>query len=504
MTPSNFDPRAVAADRAFFAAFLNLRGESCAVVGGGPIAAQKVDALLRSGARVCVIAPGLCATLAGQAGRGEIEYRARVFSPDDLERVVLAIAATDDRAVNAAVAREARARRVLVNAVDDAASSTFIMPAVVDRPPLQIAIGSGGTAPVVARRLRTLIETAVPAGFGRLAALAGRYRAASKQRFPEPGPRRRFWESVCDGPIAQMIFSGREGAAVKAIERSLSSSGGVEHVGGSAATGTVYLVGGGPGNPELLTLRALRALQRADVILYDHLVARPIVDQARRDAERIYVGKESDRHALPQQDINRLMVKLAREGKCVVRLKGGDPYIFGRGGEEIETLAAHGIGFEVVPGITAASGVAAYAGIPLTHRDYAHSCVFVTGHLKNDALDLNWDALAQPRQTVVIYMGVHGLGRLAAKLIEHGLPGGTPAAIAEHGTLASQRVSIGTLATLPGIAAREGFKPPSLVIVGEVVKLHGRLAWFDPGKLAAEETSNDTAAMLDPGHDRPD
>jgi uroporphyrin-III C-methyltransferase/precorrin-2 dehydrogenase/sirohydrochlorin ferrochelatase len=372
--------------------------------------------------------------------------------------------------------------------VDDTRNSTFIMPAVVDRLPLQIAIGSGGAAPVVARRLRALIETAVPAAFGRLAAFAGRYRGASKQRFPDTVRRRRFWETVCDGPIAQMVFAGREGAAARAIERSLSGNG------DGPNPGCVFLVGAGPGNPELLTLRALRALQLADVVLYDHLVARAIVDLARRDAERIYVGKESDRHALPQQDINLLMARLAREGKCVVRLKGGDPYIFGRGGEEIETLAAQGIGFEVVPGITAAAGVAAYAGIPLTHRDYAHSCVFVTGHRKDGTLDVNWDALARPKQTVVIYMGVLGLGQIAAKLIEHGLPGDTPAAIVERGTLPQQRVGTGTLATLPGIAARERFKPPSLVIVGEVVKLHDRLAWFEPEPVPAETSSNAKAA----------
>ncbi|MBI3372182.1 MAG: uroporphyrinogen-III C-methyltransferase [Betaproteobacteria bacterium] len=468
----------MSAGRAYFAAFLDVSGRPCAVVGGGPIAAQKADALLRSGARVRVIAPELCATLAGQAQRGEIEYRAKRFSADDLDGVELAVTATGDAEVNAAVAAESRARRILVNSVDDPRNSTFIMPAVVDRLPLQIAIGSGGAAPVVARRLRALIEATVPAAFGRLAAFAGRYRAASKRRFPDSTRRRRFWEGVFDGPIAQMVFSGRDQSAAEAIEQSLAQRDGA----GDKPPGSVFLVGGGPGNPELLTLRAMRALQLADVVLYDHLVAREIVDLARRDAERIYVGKQSSRHALPQQDINLQMVKLARQGKCVVRLKGGDPYIFGRGGEEIETLAANGIGFEVVPGITAAAGVAAYAGIPLTHRDYAHSCVFVTGHRKDGSLELNWSALTQPKQTVVIYMGVLGLAQFTEKLIEHGLPHGTPAAIVERGTLPGQRVAVGTLATLPGIAAREQFKPPSLVIVGDVVRLRSRLAWFEPGE----------------------
>ena len=246
-----------------------------------------------------------------------------------------------------------------------------------------------------------------------------------------------------------------------------------------APSGCVYLVGGGPGNPELLTLRALRVMQMADVVLYDHLVAPEIVEMARREAQRIYVGKEQDRHSLDQREINRLLVRLAAQGKRVVRLKGGDPFIFGRGGEEIEELARHGIAFEVVPGVTAASGVAAYAGIPLTHRDYAQSCVFVTGHLKDGTLDLNWDMLAQPKQTVVIYMGVHGLALFCARLVAHGLAATTPAAIIESGTTAAQRVITATLGDLPGLAAAHQVRPPSLVIVGEVVALREKLAWVE-------------------------
>jgi uroporphyrin-III C-methyltransferase / precorrin-2 dehydrogenase / sirohydrochlorin ferrochelatase len=264
----------------------------------------------------------------------------------------------------------------------------------------------------------------------------------------------------------------------------------------ATARGTVYLVGGGPGNPDLLTLRALRVLQEADAVLFDHLVAPAIVDMARGGAERIYVGKEQDNHTLPQAEINALMVRLSREGKRVVRLKGGDPYIFGRGGEEIEALAAHGIAFEVVPGITAASGVAAYAGIPLTHRDLAHTCVFVTGHLKDGTLDLNWDTLARPRQTVVIYMGVHGLARLCAELVAHGLPAATPAAIIENGTMAVQRVVAGTLGTLAALAAGECVRPPALVIVGEVVHLREKLGWFRPDAHHAVPNEQLTQANL--------
>jgi uroporphyrin-III C-methyltransferase/precorrin-2 dehydrogenase/sirohydrochlorin ferrochelatase len=403
-----------------------------------------------------------------------VRHEARRFQPGDLLGADIAIAATDDPAVNEAVSAAARALRMPVNVADEAALSSFIMPSVVDRPPLQIAISSAGTSPVLARKLRRLIETAVPFAYGRLAALAGRFRQASKKKYPEPEARRHFWEEVMDGPIAEMALGGNEQAAARAIDNVLENP-------STSPSGFVTLIGGGPGNPDLLTLRALRALQSASVVLYDHLVAPAIVDLARRDAERIYVGKEQDNHALDQREINALMVRLAREGKHVVRLKGGDPFIFGRGGEEIEALAGHGIAFEVVPGITAASGAAAYAGIPLTHRDYAQTCVFVTGHLKNGAAQLDWRALAQPRQTVVVYMGVHGLASICRGLIDHGLPADTPAALVEKATLPAQRVVEGTLGSLPELSRKEGVKPPALLIVGEVVRLRSRLAWFKPG-----------------------
>jgi len=295
-----------------------------------------------------------------------------------------------------------------------------------------------------------------------------------------------------DGPIAEMALSGNEQAAAHAIGNVLENP-------STSPGGFVTLIGGGPGNPDLLTLRALRALQSASVVLYDHLVAPAIVDLARRDAERIYVGKEQDNHALDQLEINALMVRLAREGRHVVRLKGGDPFIFGRGGEEIEALAGHGIAFEVVPGITAASGAAAYAGIPLTHRDYAQTCVFVTGHLKNGAAQLDWRALAQPRQTVVVYMGVHGLASICRGLVDHGLPADTPAALVEKATLPEQRVVEGTLASLPELSRKEGVKPPALLIVGEVVRLRSRLAWFTPISGSEPESQIGVRARIHPG-----
>jgi len=470
------------ADRAYFAAFLDLRGRPGVVVGGGAVAALKAEVLLRSGVKLTVVAPELCARLAELTLVGALRHEAKRFQPGDLVGAEIVIAATDDPAVNESVSNAAKSLHIPVNVADNAALSSFIMPSVVDRPPLQIAISTAGASPVLARKLRSMIEALVPFAFGRLAALAARFRAPSKRRFPDPEARRRFWEDTIDGPVGEMVLSGREAQAAAALERELAQG-----VARGAPQGMVYLVGAGPGNPDLLTLRALHVMQRADVVLYDHLVAAAIVDLARRDAERMYVGKQSDNHALRQEEINALMVRLAKQGKRVLRLKGGDPFIFGRGGEEIETLAANGVGFEVVPGITAASGTAAYAGIPLTHRDHAQSCVFVTGHLKDGSLDLNWDVLARPKQTVVIYMGVRGLRQLCARLVEHGLPASTPAALVEKATLPRQRVVAGTLETLPSLAEREQMRPPALVIVGEVVTLRDKLGWYRPRALDAEQ-----------------
>ncbi|HSJ97104.1 MAG TPA: siroheme synthase CysG, partial [Myxococcota bacterium] len=315
---------------------------------------------------------------------------------------------------------------------------------------------------------------------GRLAGLAARFREAVKARF-RPSERRRFWEQVLQGPIAELVFSGRDDEAASALQRALDDP--RLAFGG----GEVALVGAGPGDPDLLTFRALRIMQRADVVVYDRLVSRPVLDLVRLDAERIYAGKERARHALPQEDINHLLVRLAREGKRVVRLKGGDPFIFGRGGEEIDTLAAEGIPFQVVPGITAASGCASYAGIPLTHRDHSQSVVFVTGHMQDGSMDLNWTALAQPNQTVVVYMGLAGVDVLCRELAAHGLPPGTPAALVQQGTTPGQRVLAGTLETLPRIVSEGNGKAPTLIIVGEVVRLRERLSWFEPAAPAAGE-----------------
>jgi uroporphyrin-III C-methyltransferase/precorrin-2 dehydrogenase/sirohydrochlorin ferrochelatase len=381
------------------------------------------------------------------------------------------IAATDDDAVNRAVAAAARARRIPVNVVDQPALCSFILPSIIERAPLIVAVSSGGASPVLARLLRARLESLIPAGYGRLAALAGAFRDRVKARF-KPPERRRFWERVLQGPIAELVLSGRDGEARKALEEALDDTR------LAFGSGEVALVGAGPGDPDLLTFRALRLMQQADVVVYDRLVSQPILDLVRLEAERIYAGKERAKHALPQDDINHLLVRLAREGKRVVRLKGGDPFIFGRGGEEIDTLAAEGIPFQVVPGITAAAGCASYAGIPLTHRDYSQSVVFVTGHLQDGSVNLNWPALAQPRQTIVFYMGLLGVDVLCRELAAHGLPAATPAALIQQGTTPQQRVLTGNLDTLPDIVHRSDVKAPTLIIIGEVVRLRERLNWF--------------------------
>jgi uroporphyrin-III C-methyltransferase/precorrin-2 dehydrogenase/sirohydrochlorin ferrochelatase len=457
----------------FLPIFLDVRGQPCLVVGGGDVAARKSTLLLRAGARVTVVAPTLVPAFDADLAAQQVSHRTARFAAPDVEGFAVVIAATDDAELNRAVSVAAKDRRIPVNVVDQPALCSFIMPSIIERAPLVVAVSSGGASPVLARLLRARLETLIPAGYGRLAALAAAYRAKGKARF-EPSERRRFWERVLQGPIAELVFSGRDDEARAALERALDDP----RLGFGG--GEVALVGAGPGDPDLLTFRALRLMQQADVVVYDRLVSRPILDLVRRDAERIYAGKERANHALHQEDINHLLVRLARQGLRVVRLKGGDPFIFGRGGEEIDTLAAEGILFQVVPGITAAAGCASYAGIPLTHRDYSQSVVFATGHLKDGSVDLNWPALAQARQTIVLYMGLLGVDIVCRELVAHGLPAATPAALIQQGTTPNQRVLTADLATLPAVVQASDVKAPTLIIVGEVVKLRDRLKWFEP------------------------
>ncbi len=452
----------------FFPIFLNLKGKKCLVVGGGEVAVRKVSILLQSGAKVAVVSPELCEGLK----KLEIEYFPERFTESRLEGMTLVIAATDDRQVNMQVSVAAKERNIPVNVVDNPDLCSFVMPSILDRSPLVVAFSTGGASPVLARLLRARFESLVPEGYGRLARFASRFREKVREKISKPSERRIFWEEVFEGRVAEKVFMGKEKKA-EALLMDMIERNEPHH-------GEVYLVGAGPGDPDLLTFRALRLMHKADVVLYDNLVSKPILEMTRRDAERIYVGKKKSNHAMPQEEINALLVRLARQGKRVLRLKGGDPFIFGRGGEEIEKLAENGIPFQVVPGITAASGVSSYAGIPLTHRDHAQSCVFVTGHLKDNSMDLDWGMLARPRQTVVVYMGLTGIDFLCSKLVEHGLPSSTPAAVVQQGTTRNQKVLTGTLETLPGLAKGAKLTPPTLIIVGGVVSLREKLSWFEP------------------------
>lgn len=454
--------------------FLNVKQQRCLVVGGGSVAVRKVSLLLQAGAQIHVVSPDLATELSQWVQQQKITHEARPFSPEHLQQCMLVIAATNDMAVNRAVSAAAGVRNIPVNVVDHPELCTFIMPSIVDRSPLMIAVSSGGKSPVLARLIRARLETWIPHAYARLATHAAAFREQVKRHFSQVARRRLFWEKALQGKFAEMVLAGKDQAAQAHLQELLNNEQ------DDAPEGEVYLVGAGPGNPDLLTFRAMRLMQQADVVVYDRLVSPAILDLVRRDAQRIYAGKARNKHTLPQESINQLLVRLAREGQRVLRLKGGDPFIFGRGGEEIETLSSHQIPFQVVPGITAASGVAAYAGIPLTHRDYAQSCIFVTGHLKNNTIDLDWPALARPYQTIVIYMGLLGLPVLCERLTAHGLPDTTPAAIVQQGTTLTQKIVTGTLKTLPHLTETAQLTPPTLIIVGDVVKLHRKLAWFAP------------------------
>ncbi len=457
-----------------FPIFLKLHDKHCLVVGGGEVAARKTQQLLTSGTKVSVVAPEIESSLNQLKESGQIQHLEQKYDEKCLQDVDLVIAATNDTELNKLISEQATSRKLFINVVDNPDLCTFIVPSVIDRSPVIVAISTGGASPVLARLLRARLETLIPSSYGKLAALVARFRDKVKQQFPEIKQRRRFWEQILQGSVAELLYAGQDKNALGLLEKQLEQDSPIID-----STGEVYLVGGGPGDPDLLTFRALRLMQQADVVLYDRLVAPAIVDLVRKDAERIYVGKERDRHALPQEEINQLLVDLANQGKRVLRLKGGDPFIFGRGGEEIDLLSESNIPFQIVPGITSASGCASYAGIPLTHRDYAQSCVFITGHLKDGTTNLNWPALAQPQQTLAVYMGTHGLDILSRELIKHGLAGTTPAAIVQQGTTREQRVFITTLKELPTIPEKHEVKPPSMIIIGGVVSLHEKLAWFE-------------------------
>lgn len=438
------------------------------MVGGGDIALRKITLLEKNRPQIRVVAREIVPAIQQKPSCHCYE---REFDEADLHDVRLVVIATDDADFNRQVSLLAQARQLLVNTVDAPELCNVIFPSIVDRNPLLLAISSSGQAPVLARMIRAKLESTIPASYGRLAQLAAKFRATVKEKIPSSNLRRLFWEKILNGVTAEHVYAGREEQAKNSLLAELADDQLRER-------GEVYLVGAGPGDPDLLTFKALRLMQQADVVVYDALVSDAVMELVRRDAERIYAGKRRSNHAIPQGDINRLLVDLAAAGKRVLRLKGGDPFIFGRGGEEIDLLAEHGIPFQVVPGITAASGCACYAGIPLTHRDYAQSVRFVTGHLQDGTSNLPWQELVAETQTLVFYMGLVGIRRICEQLIAHGRAASTPVALIQKGTSPDQQVFIGTLLTMPAIVDTQKPKAPTLTIIGEVVALHSKLTWF--------------------------
>lgn len=464
--------------------FFNIKNRHCVVIGGGDVAMRKVSMLLKASAAITLYSPELCHELQDLVTAKMITYKAEKFEQNQLLGACMVIAATDDEAVNTAVSVAAKVQNIPVNVVDAPDLCTFTMGSIIDRSPVVIAISSEGNAPVLARYIRAKIETMLPATYGRIADIAGEFREKVKDKFGTTQARRIFWEGVLQGPFVERVLSGQEQTARQLLGEL------IENADATANKGEVFLVGGGPGDPDLLTFRALRLMQMCDVCVYDKLVSPEVMELVRRDAELIFVGKSRDQHTMPQTEINALLAKLALQGKRVLRLKGGDPFIFGRGGEEIETLMQQNVPFQVVPGITAANGVSSYAGIPLTHRDYAQACLFITGHLKAKedlitgatefTLDLDWVAMSRPNQTVVIYMGLVGLKQICEQLIAHGVSPSMPVAVVQQGTTQRQRVITATLVDLYDKVEAAQLKPPCLTIIGEVVKLRETLNWFVP------------------------
>ena len=452
--------------------FINVRQNPCLVIGGGDIALRKINLLIKAQAKVDCLSPLFCEGITNLSQSGDVNLIQKRFESDDIKDYAIIIASTDDSSVNALISKSAKKARIPVNVIDSPELSSFIMPSIVDRSPVIIAVSSAGKAPVLSRMIRAKLETVIPSAYGVLAEIAGEYRQKVKDRFSKIKDRRAFWESIFSGVIAEKVFSGRINEAKDDIDKQLKYASEIE-------LGEVYLVGAGPGDPDLLTFKALRLIQQADVVLYDRLVSKGVMELVRRDSELIYVGKKGgSQESTRQIDINDQLVELAKSGKRVCRLKGGDPFIFGRGGEEIESLSEHGIPFQVVPGITAASGCSSYAGIPLTHRDYSQSCRFVTAHLKNGTTNLPWDEFVIDQQTIVFYMALSGANYICQKLMEHGMDKDMPIAIIEKGTMPEQKVYISSLTKLPDLLATEDIHAPTLMIVGEVVKLNEKLNWY--------------------------
>jgi uroporphyrin-III C-methyltransferase/precorrin-2 dehydrogenase/sirohydrochlorin ferrochelatase len=441
--------------------FLDVRGRPVLVVGGEAMAAPRVRLLLRAGAAVHVIAPSVADEIEALALDGRITLERRAFTRGDVAGHVAVFGASGDAIVGAAVSAAAKAANIPVNVVDRPELSTFIVPAIVDRDPVIVGISSGGAAPVLARSLRAQLESLLPARLGALARFAQRFRAAARGMLETATARRRFWEQVFASPVADAVLAGDDAAAQARMLRLLNQR-------DSQEPGIVYLIGAGPGDADLLTVRAVRLMQQADVVLYDELIGPDILDRVRRDAERIYVGKTKGRHGLSQEEINARLVREAQAGRRVLRLKGGDPFVFGRGGEEMEHLRRHGIEVVAVPGITAALGALAAAGIPLTHREHASAVTFVTGHTRPGDPEIEWESLARGDRTLVVYMGLSNAAEIADRLQRAGLDAKTPVAIVQNGTRADQRVSSGILAELGALAMAHAGQGPALLVIGDV------------------------------------
>ena len=459
----------------YFPVFIDAEHLSVLIVGAGEVGARKLELILKTPAKVTIVSPWVSDTVKLLVAEHSLALHERKFEDADIFSHNMIFVATDDPHVNQHIHDHACAHNILVNVVDNTPLCKFITPSIVDRSPIIIAMSSGGVAPVLLRYLRQKLESVIPNKVERLGRFSEKFRNAVKSRLATVTQRRYFWESILDGDIAETVLQGNEVKADADFIQELDNFANGDH-----SQGEVYLVGAGPGDPDLLTFRALRLMQKADIVVYDRLVSPEIVELVRRDAEKIYVGKAKSKHTIPQDEINQLLVDKALEGNRVVRLKGGDPFIFGRGGEELETLVEHGINFQVVPAVTAASGAASYAGIPLTHRDHAQSVVFATGHLRDDTINLNWTALAQPQQTAVFYMGMTGLSIISKQLIAHGMSPDMPIAIVASATMPHQRVVIGTLTDIVVKVEAANIKPPALIIVGTVVNLREQLNWFNP------------------------
>lgn len=455
--------------------FIETTGKKCLIVGGGKVASRKLIPILKAKMKVTLISPEIIEEIElNNHKNNNLKIIKRKFEPEDIKGQFLIIVATNEKTTNQKIAKLSKDNNILVNMAEDSLSGNTLIPSVVDRDPIKIAVSSGAASPILTRLVKTKLETVIPYSFSKLADIMMEYRDVVKKNFLKISDRRKFWEVFLDGPVSEMVLSGHIDKAKKALDESLKENKFLEK------TGEVYLVGAGPGDPELLSFKALRLMQKADIVIYDRLVSRPIMNLIRQDAEKIYVGKQRADHAMPQENINQLLARLALEGKKVLRLKGGDPFIFGRGGEEIESLIKDDIPFQIVPGITAASGCASYAGIPLTHRDHSQACIFVTGHLRDGTVNLNWEMLAHEKQTLIFYMGMHGSKIICEELIKHGLSDETPAALIVKGTTEDQEVIIGDLKNMPKIIMERKIVPPTLLIIGDVVKLHNKLKWFNP------------------------